>query len=98
MLSRLHDRLGLRTGPVIFFTSALIVILFTLAMGFFPGPVHSLFGTVADVMRYDIGWVFTLGATAMLAFAVGMAFSRFGRLKRVPMTVHPSTPVSPGSG
>lgn len=84
MLSRLHDRLGLRTGPVIFFTSAFIVTLFTLAMGFFPGPVQSVFGALADVMRYDIGWVFTLGATAMLVFAVGMAFSRFGRLKLGP--------------
>lgn len=28
MLSRLHDRLGLRTGPVIFFTSPLMILTF----------------------------------------------------------------------
>ncbi|WHF23293.1 hypothetical protein QJS66_02625 [Kocuria rhizophila] len=43
-LNRLHDRLGLRTTPSIFFASAALVRRFTVAMGLFPEPVHGVFG------------------------------------------------------
>ena len=43
-LTRLHDRLGLRTSPALFFSAAAAIILFTAAMGIFPGPVQSAFG------------------------------------------------------
>ena len=55
-LTRLHDRLGLRTSPAIFFASALVIIVFTVAMGAFPGPVQQVFGVAAQWLRYDIGW------------------------------------------
>ncbi|WP_248123434.1 dephospho-CoA kinase [Micrococcus lacusdianchii] len=80
-LTRLHDRLGLRTSPAIFFSAALVVVLFTAAMSIFPAQVQGLFGIGASWLRYDIGWFYTLSATLLVVFALGLAFSRYGRVK-----------------
>jgi len=80
-LTRLHDALGLRTSPAIFFSAAGLIVLFTLAMGFFPGPVQAVFGAAAHWLRYDFGWFYTLSATLLLVFAVLLALSRYGRVK-----------------
>lgn len=55
MLTRLHDFLGLRTGPATFFISLLIIAAFSAAMSLFPGPVQSAFGVVASWLRYELG-------------------------------------------
>ncbi|MFC3479286.1 dephospho-CoA kinase [Kocuria carniphila] len=81
MLNRLHDRLGLRTTPSIFFISAGLIVLFTAAMGLFPTQVQGFFGTVSNALRYQAGWFFTFSVTAMVIFAMGLALSRYGRLK-----------------
>lgn len=80
-LTRLHDRAGLRTSPAIFFGAAALVTVFTLAMGLFPGPVQEIFGVAAGWLRYDVGWFYTFSATALVVFAVGLALSRYGRVK-----------------
>ncbi|RLZ03469.1 dephospho-CoA kinase [Kocuria tytonicola] len=81
VLNRLHDRLGLRTTPSIFFLSAALVVVFTVAMGLFPGPVQGAFGAVAHVLRYETGWFYTFSVTALVVFALGLAVSRYGRVK-----------------
>ncbi|WP_144942641.1 dephospho-CoA kinase [Kocuria salsicia] len=81
MLHRLHDRLGLRTTPSIFFVSAALIVVFTAAMGLFPGPVQGIFGSIAHVLRYRTGWFYTFSVTALVIFAVGLAVSRYGRVK-----------------
>lgn len=81
MITRLHDRLGLRTGPHIFFISALVIVLFTAAMAVFPLQVQGAFGVVASFLRYDAGWFYTFGASSMLIFAVLLAASRYGRVR-----------------
>lgn len=81
MLTRLHDLLGLRTGPVTFFVSVLIIFVFSAAMSLFPAPVQSGFGVVAGYLRYELGWFYTLGTTALVVFAFGLAASRYGRVK-----------------
>ncbi|HEY4528817.1 MAG TPA: dephospho-CoA kinase [Luteimonas sp.] len=81
MLTRLHDFLGLRTGPVTFFVSVAIILVFSAAMSLFPGPVQSAFGVVARFLRYELGWFYTLGTTALVIFAFGFAASRYGRVK-----------------
>ena len=81
MLNRLHDRLGLRTTPSIFFISAGLIVLFTAAMGLFPTQVQGFFGTVSNALRYQAGWFFTFSVTAMVIFAIGLALSRYGRLR-----------------
>ncbi|RUQ10784.1 dephospho-CoA kinase, partial [Kocuria sp. HSID17582] len=81
MLHRLHDRLGLRTTPSIFFVSAALIVVFTAAMSLFPGPVQGFFGGIAHVLRYRTGWFYTFSVTALVIFAVGLALSRYGRVK-----------------
>ena len=81
LFTRLHDRLGLRTSPALFFTAAAAIILFTAAMGIFPGPVQSAFGVVSGWLRYDAGWFFTLGLTILVVISIGLAVSRYGRVK-----------------
>ncbi|GEC98617.1 hypothetical protein KVA01_07720 [Kocuria varians] len=81
MLHRLHDCLGLRTTPSIFFVSAALVVVFTAAMSLFPGPVQGVFGDIAHVLRYQTGWFYTLSVTGLVIFAVGLALSRYGRVR-----------------
>lgn len=81
MLTRLHNMLGLRTSAPIFFLSAAVIILFTVAMGIFPVEVRTFFGEAAGFLRYDAGWYFTLAASFLVIFAIGLAISRYGRLK-----------------
>ncbi|HEY4615855.1 MAG TPA: dephospho-CoA kinase, partial [Citricoccus sp.] len=81
MLTRLHNRLGLRTGPAIFFVSAAIIVVFTVAMVLFPGPLQGAFGVVSSFLRYEAGWFYTLGTTLLVLTAVGLAVSRYGRVK-----------------
>ena len=81
LLTRTHDRLGLRTSPSIFFVSAAAIVLFTVAMGLFPGPVQSFFGAISTWLRYDVGWFFTFGLTLLVVVSVGLALSRYGRVK-----------------
>ncbi|TBW22269.1 dephospho-CoA kinase [Arcanobacterium bovis] len=78
---RLHDLLGLRTSPGIFFGSAFVVILFTALMAIFPGPVQKFFGHLATFIRYDLGWFFTLSVTLLVIFSLVLAASRYGRIK-----------------
>ena len=42
-MQHLARRLGLRTDPVIFFTSAGLMVLFVLALVLFPGPIGAAF-------------------------------------------------------
>ena len=81
MLTRLHDLFGLRTGPVTFFVSVLIIFAFAVAMSIFPGPVQGAFGVVASYLRYELGWFYTLGTTGLVIFAFVLAASRYGRVK-----------------
>ncbi|HJD51216.1 MAG TPA: BCCT family transporter [Candidatus Rothia avistercoris] len=81
MLNKLHDRLGLRTNPVIFFSSALFIIVFTLLMMIFPTAMSDGIGVISDFIITYLGWVYTLGIAIFFFFLIYMAMSRFGRIK-----------------
>ncbi|WP_237208778.1 BCCT family transporter [Rothia nasimurium] len=81
MLNKLHDRLGLRTSPAIFFASALFIVLFTLLMMIFPNAMSDGIGAVSDFIITYLGWVYTLGIVIFFVFLIYMACSRFGRIK-----------------
>lgn len=81
MLNKLHDRLGLRTNPVIFFSSALFIIIFTLLMMIFPTAMSDGIGVISDFIITYLGWVYTLGIAIFFFFLIYMAMSRFGRIK-----------------
>lgn len=81
MLNKLHDRLRLRTNPVIFFSSALFIIVFTLLMMIFPTAMSDGIGVISDFIITYLGWVYTLGIAIFFFFLIYMAMSRFGRIK-----------------
>lgn len=81
MLYKIHDKLGLRTSPSIFFISAGFVILFTVAMAIFPTPVGNAFGVMSDFIIKYLGWFYVLGVAIFAIFLLYMAASRFGRIK-----------------
>ncbi|PNL17958.1 MULTISPECIES: BCCT family transporter [Micrococcus] len=81
MLTRLHNSLGLRTNPQIFFVSAAIVVVFSALMVLVPGAMQAGFGAVAAWIAGNLGWFYVLAITGMILFAFGIAFSRYGRLK-----------------
>lgn len=81
MLNKLHDRLGLRTNPVIFFSSALFIIVFTLLMMAFPTAMSDGIGVISDFIITYLGWVYTLGIAIFFFFLIYIAMSRFGRVK-----------------
>ncbi len=81
MLSKLHDKLGLRTNPPIFFFSAGFVLLFTIAFALFPNAVGPAFDSMAAFIIKYLGWFYVLGVAIFFIFLIYMTTSRFGRIK-----------------
>ncbi|WP_346843905.1 BCCT family transporter [uncultured Rothia sp.] len=84
MLLKLHDRLGLRTNPPIFFTTAGFIVLFTLSFIAFPTQMEGVFGAMAQWIITYFGWFYVLGNALFFIFLVYLAASRFGRVKLGP--------------
>ncbi|WP_187774250.1 BCCT family transporter [Lolliginicoccus suaedae] len=80
-MHRLHDRLGLRTNPVIFFLSAAILAMFVTATIAFPGPVESFFAAGSDWILTSLGWFYIFGVTSFVVFLLWMALSHFGSVR-----------------
>lgn len=81
MLTKLHDRLGLRTSPQIFFATSGFVIAFAVIMTLFPEAVAAVFGALSGWITANLGWFYVSAITCMLIFAFGLAMSRYGRIK-----------------
>lgn len=81
MLQKLHDRLGLRTDPVIFFVSTAITVGFVAAAILFTDTVDSIFAGVKDWLLTNLGWFYILGVTSFLLFLVWIAVSRYGHVR-----------------
>ncbi|SEE87885.1 BCCT family transporter [Ruania alba] len=75
------DRLGLRTDPTIFFIAAGLMVLFLLVLVLFPTPVGNTFKAGREWIVTNLGWFFIFGVSAWLIFLIGLAISRFGRIR-----------------
>ncbi|MEH0059646.1 BCCT family transporter [Auritidibacter ignavus] len=84
MLTKLHDALKLKTSPVIFFSSAGIIILFVIATIAFTEPLGGAVSTASDWLLTNLGWFYVLGVTVFLGFLIYIALGRFGRVKLGP--------------
>jgi len=84
MLTKLHDLLRLRTSPSIFFTSALVIVLFAVATIVFTQQLDTAVTAASDWLLTNMGWFYILGVTVFLVFLLYMAASRFGRVKLGP--------------
>lgn len=74
-------KLGLKTDPVIFFTSAGIMILFLVVLLIAPGPIGEAFGAGREWIVTNLGWFFILGVTSWVAFLLWVAISRYGAIR-----------------
>ncbi|TVP51253.1 MAG: BCCT family transporter [Halomonas sp.] len=80
-MDALARRLGLKTDPTIFFTSAGIMILFLVALLIAPGPIGEAFGAGREWIVTNLGWFFILGVTSWVAFLLWVALSRYGAIR-----------------
>ena len=80
-MEALARKLGLRTNPTIFFTSAGIMILFLVVLLIAPGPIGEAFGAGREWIVTNLGWFFIFGVTSWVAFLLWVALSRFGAIR-----------------
>lgn len=77
-------RLGLNTNPVVFFTSAVFIVVFVAAAALFPAPIASAFGSAAGWISGSLGWFYILTVTLFVGIVVVLGFSRYGNLRLGP--------------
>ncbi|WP_249977482.1 BCCT family transporter [Vreelandella olivaria] len=80
-MDALARKLGLKTDPIIFFTSAGIMVLFLVALLVMPGPIGEAFGAGREWIVTNLGWFFILGVTSWVAFLLWVALSRYGSIR-----------------
>ncbi|HLS73138.1 MAG TPA: BCCT family transporter [Actinomycetaceae bacterium] len=80
-LNRLHDTLGLRTSPRIFFPAAIVAIIFVVGTIAFTDQVDAFFAGASDWVLTNLGWFYVLGVTTFLLFLLYLAIGRFGRVR-----------------
>lgn len=80
-MEALARKLGLKTDPTIFFTSAGIMILFLIVLLIAPEPIGNAFGAGREWIVTNLGWFFILGVTSWVAFLLWVALSRFGAIR-----------------
>ena len=71
-------------NPVVFFVSATIIAIVALAALIAPDLVKSAFGAAVTWTSRWFGSFYILLITAALVFILGLAFSRFGRIRLGP--------------
>ncbi|URN13490.1 BCCT family transporter [Streptomyces radiopugnans] len=81
MLEKLQRLLGLRTDPVIFFTSAGLTVLFVVAAISLTEQVDRIFATASDWLLTNLGWFYILGVTTFLVYLLWIAVSRYGHIR-----------------
>ncbi|OJA04552.1 BCCT family transporter [Halomonas sp. QHL1] len=80
-MDALARKLGLKTDPVIFFTSAGIMVVFLVVLLIAPGPIGAAFGAGREWIVTNLGWFFILGVTSWVAFLLWVALSRYGAIR-----------------
>ncbi|HLT85217.1 MAG TPA: BCCT family transporter [Phototrophicaceae bacterium] len=80
-LDRLHDALGLRTSPRIFFPAALVAVVFVVGTILFTDQVDAAFAGASGWIMTNLGWFYIFGVTIFLLFLFYLAVSRFGRVR-----------------
>ncbi|MDX5977798.1 BCCT family transporter [Vreelandella alkaliphila] len=74
-------RLGLRTDPTIFFTSAGLMVLFLVALIIAPEMIGSIFAAGRSWVVTNLGWFFIFGVSFWLVFLLWIALSRYGNIR-----------------
>jgi choline/glycine/proline betaine transport protein len=72
------------TNPPVFLVSAGITIGLLIITALFFGSVSSAFTAINSFIYETFGWVYILGASAILIFVLWLLFSRYGNIKLGP--------------
>ncbi|NYF97606.1 BCCT family transporter [Janibacter cremeus] len=80
-MDALARKLGLRTQPTIFFTSAGLMVLFLIVLLLFPDQLNSSFGAGREWIVTNLGWYFIFGVTAWVIILLGVAISPYGQVR-----------------
>jgi choline/glycine/proline betaine transport protein len=73
-----------RINPVVFFTSAGLILTFSLVTIFYSELAASWIQTAVNWVTSTFGWYYMLAATVYLVFVIYMACSRYGAIKLGP--------------
>ncbi|MDW8848275.1 choline transporter [Erwinia sp. MMLR14_017] len=73
-----------RINPVVFYTSAALILLFSLTTIFFTELSDRWINTALEWVSNTFGWYYLLAATVYIVFVVVIAASRFGSIKLGP--------------
>lgn len=84
MLRSVHDKLGLRTSPTIFFGSFALAVAFIVLTLAFPTQAAEVFSAGSGWIITNLGWFYILGVTVFLIYLIFTAASRFGRIRLSP--------------
>ena len=73
-----------RINPIVFYGSALGIIVFAVWTMFFTAPATEVINAILGWIAHTFGWFYFVAVTAYLVFVVCIAFSRYGNLKLGP--------------
>lgn len=73
-----------KINPVVFYTSAGLILLFSLMTFFYSDTSAKIIQSAVDWVSATFGWYYMLAATLYIVFVLFMAVSRFGTIKLGP--------------
>lgn len=82
-------RLRLKTNPVVFAVSFLVILVFLIAGITATDAVHGFFETVQERIATSLDWYYILVVGGFLVFVVWLGASRFGRIRLGPPDSRP---------
>ena len=71
-------------GQVVFPAAAGLIVLFVVLASLAPHRALMLFDEVQETIAHNLSWLYVSSMSLFLVFALGLAFSRFGRIRLGP--------------
>ncbi len=81
LLRKLQDRLGLQVIPAIFFSAAVLAVLFVAIAIPFNEEVAAFFQATTGWTTHNLGWFYVLSVTGLLIFLIWVSLSRYGSIR-----------------
>ncbi|MEX0812843.1 MAG: BCCT family transporter [Chitinophagales bacterium] len=78
---RLEKKLGLRTNPTVFWTSALLILFFVLLTLIYQDSVEQFFTELQLNISQKMGWFYILAINFILVFAIYLGFSKYKHIR-----------------
>ncbi len=86
------------TNPPVFIFSGVVILLFILAGVIFTDQTATVANAAQNFIVTYFGWLYIIGVSFFLIFAIGLLFTRYGNVRLGPYSgLAPSTGFWPGS-